>query len=62
MPNGWARRALLGSAAAVALAYLGSASAGKPFRVYAGFEGYADTELPPDYQVPGEFVVGRLVN
>jgi hypothetical protein len=61
VPKAWARRALLGCAAAAALAYLGSASAGKPFRVYPGFEGYADTELPPDYQVPGEFVVGRLM-
>ena len=57
----WTRGALLGSVAAAALAYLGSASAGKPFRVYRGFEGYADTELPADYQVPGEFVVGRLM-
>ena len=61
MPTGWARRTLLGCATAGALAYLGSASAGKPFRVYQGFEGYADTELPADYEVPGEFVVGRLM-
>lgn len=61
MRRRWTRHALVGSVAAVALAYLGSASAGKPFRVYRGFEGYAETELPADYQVPGEFVVGRLM-
>lgn len=33
-----------------------------PFRVYPGMEGAAaDIELPPDYEVPGELVLGRLM-
>jgi hypothetical protein len=37
------------------------ANAEQPFRVYPSFEGHADTDLPADYDVPGEFVVGRLM-
>jgi hypothetical protein len=33
----------------------------REFRVYQSLEAQADVELPPDYQVPGEFVVGRLM-
>jgi hypothetical protein len=58
MPRTWIRRALLASlASTVAFA----ASGERPFRVYSSFEGHADTDLPPDYEVPGEFVVGRLM-
>jgi len=33
-----------------------------PFRVYEGMEGGAtEIELPSDFEVPGEFVVGRLM-
>lgn len=39
-----------------------AAYAQREFRVYASFEGL-DTadELPPDFNVPGEFVIGRLM-
>jgi hypothetical protein len=33
----------------------------KPFRVYRASEGYDTLALPPDYQVPGELVLGRLM-
>ncbi|HLW77039.1 MAG TPA: hypothetical protein VKS01_08630, partial [Bryobacteraceae bacterium] len=33
----------------------------KPFRVYESMEGYDDIPLPPDYQVPAEFVFARLM-
>lgn len=33
----------------------------REFRVYQSLELQAEVELPPDYQVPGEFVVGRLM-
>lgn len=33
----------------------------REFRVYPSFEYQADVELPEDYMVPGEFVVGRLM-
>jgi hypothetical protein len=33
----------------------------REFRVYRSLEAQADVDLPPDYQVPGEFVVGRLM-
>jgi hypothetical protein len=33
----------------------------KPFRVYVSMEGYDDIPLPPDYQIPGEFVFARLM-
>lgn len=35
--------------------------AGREFRVYRSMEREADIELPSDYQVPAEFVVGRLM-
>jgi hypothetical protein len=55
-----ARRVLLAGAALLVLG-AGVASAGKPFRVYLSFEGQAETDLPPDWDVPAEFVVGRLM-
>jgi hypothetical protein len=39
----------------------GAAHGQQPFRVYPSFEGHADTDLPPDYDVPAEFVIGRLM-
>lgn len=33
----------------------------REFRVYEGFEYEADSALPLDYKVPGEFVIGRLM-
>ena len=33
----------------------------RPFRVYRAAEGYDDLALPPDYQVPGELILGRLM-
>ena len=56
-----------GTAACIALAVGLLAAAGvipaeREFRVYHSFEGDdAETELPADYKVPGEFVVGRLM-
>jgi hypothetical protein len=42
--------------------YHSSAYAQREFRVYESFEGYdSDVELPVDYQVPGELVIGRLM-
>jgi hypothetical protein len=39
-----------------------AAYAQREFRVYASFEGEdAADELPPDYHVPAEFVIGRLM-
>lgn len=35
--------------------------AGREFRVYRSMEREADIELPSDYHVPAEFVVGRLM-
>ena len=35
--------------------------ASREFRVYPSLEAQADVELPPDYKVPGEFVVARLM-
>jgi hypothetical protein len=49
-----ARRVLLAGAALLVLG-AGVASAGKPVRVYLSFEGQAD------WDVPAEFVVGRLM-
>ncbi|MBF8270180.1 MAG: DUF4159 protein [Gammaproteobacteria bacterium] len=43
------------------LAYQDMAYAQREFRVYEGFEYDPDLELPVDYQIPGEFVVGRLM-
>lgn len=51
----------LASLALGTLGLLAEAHAEQPFRVYPGFEGHADTDLPPDYAVPAEFVVGRLM-
>lgn len=49
-------------AAVVLLACSMSAHAQREFRVYASFEGEdAAAELPSDYQVPGELVIGRLM-
>jgi len=50
--------------AAAGLLWTGAALllAQKPFRVYRAMEGgAAEAPLPPDYQVAGEFVVGRLM-
>src|SRR5690349_14665587 len=33
----------------------------RPFRVYRALEAQAEVDLPPDYQVPGELVIGRLM-
>lgn len=33
----------------------------REFRVYPGYEYDADVQLPPDWEVPGEFVSGRLM-
>ena len=33
----------------------------REFRVYQSLEAQADVDLPPDYRVPGEFVIGRLM-
>lgn len=33
----------------------------REFREYRGFEYEAEVELPPDFNVPGEFVIGRLM-
>ncbi len=33
----------------------------REFRVYRSLEAQADVDLPPDYSVPAEFVVGRLM-
>ncbi len=51
--------------AAVAVSWVAAFPTGHaqmPFREYLPFEGYdAATSLPPDYEVPGELVVGRLM-
>jgi hypothetical protein len=52
---------LLAAAIGLSLCHAG-AYAQREFRVYDSFEGYdADVELPADYAVSGEFVVGRLM-
>jgi hypothetical protein len=61
VPNATALRTLLASLALLTLGCVASARAEQPFRVYASFEGHADTDLPPDYDVPAEFVIGRLM-
>src|SRR5688572_2431254 len=49
-------------ALAGAIAGTASAAAQKEFRVYPSFEGdVAEAPLPPDYQVPGELVVGHMM-
>ena len=51
----------LGLAAALLLAH-GPVQAQSKFREYPSFEGAdADAPLPPDYQVPAELVIGRLM-
>jgi hypothetical protein len=56
------RRGRLLALAAGLLAAAGVIPAEREFRVYHSFEGDdAETELPADYKVPGEFVVGRLM-
>jgi hypothetical protein len=60
---------LAGALAAVALTVLGASSGAPlvekgpmPFREYPSFEGEdAAAPLPPDWNVPAEFVVGRLM-
>src|SRR5262245_14216108 len=52
---------LLALAAATLLAP-GVAHAQREFRVYPSFEGEdAEAPLPPDWNVPGELVIGRLM-
>ncbi len=59
------RKALRGGLAALAvglLAFCIAAHAQREFRVYESFEGEdAADDLPPDYNVPGELVIGRLM-
>ncbi len=44
------------------IGFAGAAAAQREFRVYPSFEGdVAEAPLPPDYQVPGELVVGHLM-
>jgi hypothetical protein len=45
----------------LALALIGGVYAQKPFRVYMSMEGYDNIPLPPDYQVPAEWVEARLM-
>lgn len=46
----------------VLLLWHGPVRAQREFRVYPSFEGAdADAPLPPDWQVPGELVIGRLM-
>jgi hypothetical protein len=47
--------------AAAALLLLGAVYAQKPFRVYVSMEGYDNIPLPPDYNVPAEWVQARLM-
>ncbi len=60
IPDGWFP---LNTLAIGMLLILGSAAvyAGREFRVYPSMEYDADTDLPADYRVPAEFVVGRLM-
>jgi hypothetical protein len=45
-----------------ALAAATAANAQRAFRVFPSFEGdVADAPLPPDYEVPGELVIGHLM-
>jgi hypothetical protein len=56
------RSGLRAAAFALALLVLGpSVYAAREFREYPGLEADATAPLPADYQVPGEFVVGRLM-
>lgn len=55
------KRPALWAGAALLLA-CGALWAQREFRVYPNMEGAdSDSEIPADYQVPGEFVVGRLM-
>ena len=54
-------RARMFAAAVVLFALPGTLHAEREFRVYESLEAQADVALPPDYEVPGEFVVGRLM-
>jgi len=45
----------------ILVAAAGDARAQRPFVVYPSFEGHADTHLPADFDVPAEFVIGRLM-
>ena len=45
----------------VCLAPVAAVQAQQPFREYPGFEYYAEHQLPPDWEKPGEFVTGRLM-
>jgi hypothetical protein len=57
-----ASKAACAAALAAALAAAGPAAAQREFRVYPSFEGdVAEAPLPPDYEVPGELVVGHLM-
>jgi hypothetical protein len=57
-PSTAVRALIVAGAVAVAT----QAAAQREFRVYPSFEGdVAEAPLPPDYQVPGELVVGHLM-
>jgi hypothetical protein len=57
--NAWALVLALAVAALLAPSLAGAQS---PFRQYPSFEGEdADAPLPPDWNVPGELVIGRLM-
>ena len=54
--------ALILALAAIACFAPRLAEAQREFRVYPSFEGEdADAPLPPDWNVPGELVIGRLM-
>ena len=60
-PHRLLRRSLVALSAAL-LAFCVTAYAQREFRVYQSFEGEdAADALPPDYQSPGELVIGRLM-
>lgn len=62
MRSGFLDRATPWVLAAALLAFHVDAGAQREFRVYQSFEGYdGEVALPPDYDVPAEFVVGRLM-
>jgi hypothetical protein len=54
---------VLAFAVVVSLLAPARCQAQQPFRVYPSFEGEdAEAPLPPDWQVPGELVIGRLMH
>jgi hypothetical protein len=60
--NSGAALGVAACALAFALAIAAPAAAQREFRVYPSFEGeVAEAPLPPDYQVPGELVIGHLM-